>query len=186
MYLFETIIYCILLQVIKNQVQINLAVNQHPINIYSAPSINPQFTIVSNFLACTSNLYYYAQSNTEYEMNAPDQILITNNSLILNLSVSTQYNRFQPVLNATQCSSSSCIIAIQNNCVFPLTNDNYFDIISINILPIGVFSYYLNCNINYNTTYFEYSGLILICLATLILTVATYLGRWNSFSGFGI
>lgn len=117
-------------------------------------------------------------------------MIIMGNMENLTLSVRTEYGHFSPSLNATNCppspSSIPCNIALSYNCPSSLSNSNYFDIISLSIPQINTFSFYLNCNIAFNNTSFEYSGLILICLATGILTLATQLGRWNSFNGYGI
>lgn len=104
----------------------------------------------------------------------------------MNLSITTQYNHFQPKINASSCTNNNCIINIQNNCPSPLTSSNYFDVVTLHIAPLGSFSYNLNCNISHNVTYFEYGGLVLIFFATMILILAANLGRWNSFGGYGI
>lgn len=104
----------------------------------------------------------------------------------MDLSISTQYNNFQPQLNASSCDVNTCTISIQNNCPTTLTSNNYFDIVTLKIAPLGSFTYNLNCNITYNVAYFEYGGIILIFLATLVLILAANVGRWNAFGGYGI
>jgi hypothetical protein len=154
MKLFELFINCIILQAVQGQLAISLDIAQHSSSLYANSAHNSQFLLQENFLQCAAKLYQYGQTSQQYALAAPSTITITGNSQTLSLSVSTQYGHFSPSINTTTCLLPSCTISLLYNCPSPLSNSNYFDIISLTILPLGTFSYYFNCNIGYNTTYF--------------------------------
>jgi hypothetical protein len=75
------------LQLIKTQIAVELALSQQPVTIYSDSAINPQFVKMSDILDCSSTMYAYGQSISEYDNNAADQITISSNTLALSLSI---------------------------------------------------------------------------------------------------
>ena len=56
----------------------------------------------------------------------------------------------------------------------------------LDISPLGTLSFDLNCNLTFNAIYFEWSTLLLILVATIILIISVLFGRLDSFNGTGV
>ena len=96
----------------------------------------------------------------------------------------TIHKHFEPSISSSICQANGCSLTLNHNCG-DLHSTNYFDTVQLTFGDLGVLSYSLNCNEDYNPIHFEVSDLLLIFIAVILLMMAACLGRWNAFQGQG-
>lgn len=168
------------------QSYVGLAVNSETVDMYSSGKKNILFTERDLPMDCSAVIFAYPQTAAQYQSNSPYQLKIEGNPSPVGITVTTRYGRFAPSLSSTLCSQNTCSINVYNNCPTTISNDNYFDILTLTVGSLGDFTYSVNCNIAFNPTKFEWGQLIIIVAATAILGLSTLFARFNSFDGGGL
>lgn len=98
------------------------------------------------------------------------------------ISISSEYSSPLPTYYPAECYQN-CVLSIQNNC--PASSKYVFNTLTVQIGDWRNISYVVDCNGTVFYKPFEWGLFVLILIASIVITAATFYSKAWSYAGFG-